>query len=107
MTVIALLLVLSVQQLPEPFETDWNRAFPTIVERPAAATLSVPAGFEVSVFADELSNPRHMALAPNGTTPLLRDADGDGVRDFAGAIGTSRDTPSSERRRLRRREPLR
>ena len=103
MTVIALLLVLSVQQLPEPFETEWTRAFPTIVERPAAATLSVPAGFEVSVFADELSNPRHMALAPNGDVfvaesrsgeiLLLRDADGDGVAERRETFATALERP--------------
>ena len=103
MSVIALLLVLSAQQLPEPFETDWNRAFPSIVERPADVTLSVPAGFEVSVFADGLSNPRHMALAPNGDVfvaesrsgeiLLLRDADGDGVAERRETFATALERP--------------
>jgi glucose/arabinose dehydrogenase len=62
-----------------------------IVERPDGARLSVPSGFEVNVFADDLSNPRRMALAPNGDVfvaqsrdgeiVLLRDADGDGVAE--------------------------
>jgi glucose/arabinose dehydrogenase len=91
MSAIALMLVLTVQQLPEPFETPWNRASPMIVERPDGARLSVPSGFEVNVFADDLSNPRRMALAPNGDVfvaqsrdgeiVLLRDADGDGVAE--------------------------
>lgn len=91
MSGIALMLVLAVQQLPEPFETPWNRASPRIVERPDGARLSVPSGFEVNVFAEDLSNPRRMALAPNGDVfvaqsrdgeiVLLRDADGDGVAE--------------------------
>ena len=103
MSVIALLLVLSVQQLPEPFETEWNRAPATIVERPADARLSVPAGFEVSVFADGLSNPRRMALAPNGDIfvaesrsgeiLLLRDADGDGVAERRETFATALERP--------------
>ncbi|SVC74010.1 uncharacterized protein METZ01_LOCUS326864, partial [marine metagenome] len=43
MSVIALMLILSFQQLPEPFETPWNRAIPRIVEPPAGVRLSVPA----------------------------------------------------------------
>ena len=103
MSVIAVLLVLSVQQLPEPFETEWNRARPTIVERPADARLSVPMGFEVSVFADGLSNPRRMALAPNGDIfvaesrsgeiLLLRDGDGDGVAERRETFATALDRP--------------
>jgi glucose/arabinose dehydrogenase len=103
MSVIALLLVLSAQQLPEPFETEWNRAFPTIVERPDGARLSVPAGFEVSVFAEGLSNPRRLALAPNGDVfvaetgfgrvLILRDADGDGVAERRETFATGLERP--------------
>ena len=91
MSALALMLVLAVQQLPEPFETPWNRAIPRIVEKPDGAGLSVPSGFEVNVFAEGLSNPRRMALAPNGDVfvtesrageiVVLRDADGDGVAE--------------------------
>ena len=88
---VALMLVVAVQQLPEPFETPWNRAIPQIVEQPEGARLSVPPGFEVHVFADGFSNVRRMALAQNGDVfvtesrggeiVLLRDADGDGVAE--------------------------
>ena len=54
MSAIALMLILAAQQLPEPFETPWNRAIPRVVERPDGIRLSVPAGFEVNVFADGL-----------------------------------------------------
>lgn len=78
-------------RLPEPFETPWNRAIPSVVERPEGARLSVPPGFEVDVFAEGLTNPRRMALASNGDLfvaqsrvgeiLVLRDVDGDGTPD--------------------------
>ena len=92
MSIIPLMLLLAAPQLPEPFETPWNRAIPGIVERPEGATFSVPAGFRVNVFAEDLTNPRRLALAPNGDVfvaesrsgaiTLLRDADGDGVAEY-------------------------
>jgi glucose/arabinose dehydrogenase len=100
MSLIALMLVLAARQLAEPFETPWNRAIPSVVEQPDGARLSVPARFQVNVFADGLSGPRRMALAPNGDVfvaasrdgeiVLLRDSDGDGVAErretFAAAL---------------------
>ena len=84
-------LLAAPQQLPEPFETPWNRAIPSIVERPEGATLAVPPGFVVNVFAEDFAAPRRLALAPNGDVfvaesrsgaiTLLRDADGDGVAE--------------------------
>jgi glucose/arabinose dehydrogenase len=103
MSTIALVLVLSIQQLPEPFETPWNRASPSIVEAPAGAELSVPPGFDVSVFAEGLSNPRRMALAPNGDVfvtesrageiIVLRDADGDGRAERREIFATGLERP--------------
>jgi len=103
MSAIAMMLLLSVQQLAEPFETPWNRAIPTVVEQPADARLSVPAGFSVNVFAEGLINPRHMALAPNGDVfvaesragevVLLRDADGDGVAEMRETFATGLERP--------------
>ena len=87
-----LLLAAAPQQLPQPFETPWNRAIPSVVERPEGATLSVPNGFRVNIFAGDLVNPRRLALAPNGDVfvaesragaiTVLRDGDGDGVAEF-------------------------
>jgi glucose/arabinose dehydrogenase len=91
MSALALVLVVVVQQLPEPFETPWNRAIPRIVEQPPGVEPSVPDGFRVNVFADGLANPRRLALAPNGDVfvaesrpgeiTVLRDADGDGAAE--------------------------
>jgi glucose/arabinose dehydrogenase len=103
MPAIVLLLVVAVQQLPDPFETPWNRAIPSIVPRPESARLSVPPGFEVNVFADGFANARRMALAPNGDVflaesrlgeiMLLRDADGDGVAERRETFATGLERP--------------
>ncbi|MGB3546391.1 MAG: YbhB/YbcL family Raf kinase inhibitor-like protein [Saprospiraceae bacterium] len=66
---------------------------------PASADLSalqLPAGFEINVFADELENPRIMAVSRNGTVyvtrrkpgdvMMLRDTDGDGRADTRQAV---------------------
>ena len=59
--------------------------------RELQATLKVPAGFAVGVFAEGLGNPRMLAVAEDGTVYVtrpetndvvaLRDADGDGQAD--------------------------
>ena len=101
---IALILAISsLQELPEPFETPWNRAIPRIVEPPAGVRLSVPQGFEVNIFAEELMNPRRMALAPNGDIfvteslygeiVLLRDEDGDGKAEYRETFATELNRP--------------
>ncbi len=62
--------------LPPPFDTPSARNFPTLVEKPADAKLSVPAGFRVDVFASDLEAPRAMRLAPNGDIFLSETAGG-------------------------------
>ncbi len=103
MTAFALLLIAAAQQLPEPFETPWNRAIPTIVERPEDAQLLVPEGFRVAVFAEGLRSPRRILVAPNGDVlvaesrvgriTLLRDADGDGVAEARETLASGLDRP--------------
>ena len=103
LTSVTLLLALAATQLPEPFATPWNRAIPTVVERPAGAVLSVPPGFEVDVFAEGLTNPRKLAQAPNGDAfvsdsrsgevVVLRDTDGDGTADLRRTFATGLDRP--------------
>jgi glucose/arabinose dehydrogenase len=90
--VFALLLSLLAQQLPAPFATPWYRKGPRNVAMPDGHKLTVPAGFNVNVFADGLQMPRFMALAPNGDVfvtesmtsgriTVLRDTDHDGVAE--------------------------
>jgi glucose/arabinose dehydrogenase/cytochrome c2 len=52
--------------LPPAFATQSVRNNVSIVSQPAGATLAVPVGFHVDVFANGLSRPRKMLVAPNG-----------------------------------------
>lgn len=98
-----LLLLQTVQPLPEPFATPWFRQGPRVVAQPEGADLVVPEGFEVNVFADGLRHARKMALAPNGDVFLaegnggqitvLRDADGDGVAERRETFATGLSRP--------------
>ena len=95
LAVVAAVPLLSVQQLPDPFATPWFRKPTRVVPMPDGHRMTVPAGFEVSVFADKLQLPRFMTLAPNGDVfvsepvsrtagkiTVLRDADHDGVAEI-------------------------
>lgn len=74
--------------LPRPFATPSVDNGPRMVPRPDGALPRVPAGFEASLFAEGLVNPRVIVTAPNGDlfvaesrpgrVRLLRDADRDG-----------------------------
>src|SRR5436190_17449824 len=57
---------ITVADLAVPYATPSAGNFPTVVARPANASLSVPAGFTVKQFASGLSNPRIVRVAPNG-----------------------------------------
>ncbi len=52
--------------LPAPFATASAGNSPRISDRPAGANLSVPAGFQVKLFASGLTGPRLLRTAPNG-----------------------------------------
>ena len=99
-----LLLALFVQQLPPPFQTPWYRKGTRTVPFPENHQLTVPAGFNVSIFADKLDMPRSMILAPNGDVivsesqrdgkiTILRDADKDGVAETREAFATGLNRP--------------
>src|SRR5689334_2689232 len=78
-------------QLPAPFATGSAGNSPRVTSRPAGAQLLLPPGFKISVFADNLDDPRRMLLAANGDVVLsepgagkitiLRDANHDGVAE--------------------------
>ena len=83
---------ITLADLPAPYASDSATHFSRIVEQPANASLKVPKGFTVSVFAEgDFKNPRWMTLAPNGDVFLadsranaviiLRDTDKDGKAD--------------------------
>ena len=83
---------ITLADLPAPFASDSAAHFSRIVEQPADASLKVPKGFKVEVYAEgDFKNPRWMILAPNGdvfvadaranAVILLRDTDKDGKAD--------------------------
>lgn len=82
----------TVADLPPPRATPPAGNPPRVVTPPEGATLSVPKGFKVNVYADDLSRPRNLYVLPNGDVlvaatsageiVLLRDADGNGVAEI-------------------------
>ncbi|MBC8098314.1 MAG: sorbosone dehydrogenase family protein [Armatimonadetes bacterium] len=98
MLTLAVIVAPAAAQDPTPVPPDgasitWTSVQPEV--RPFSpemvANLEVPAGFEVTIFAEGLENPRMMVLGADGTVYItrringdvvaLRDADGDGVSD--------------------------
>ena len=75
------------EDLPNPGATPSVAKFPHVVPRPSTATPQAPPGFKVELFAEGLSGPREMRVAPNGDIfvaetgagriRVLRAADGD------------------------------
>jgi glucose/arabinose dehydrogenase/cytochrome c2 len=57
---------ISVGALPAAFATESSNNRPSVVPKPANATLAVPTGFRVEPFAKDLQGPRKMLVAPNG-----------------------------------------
>lgn len=95
----------SAPPLPAPFATPWYRKATQVVAMPDGHRLTVPAGFTVSTFADQLPMARFMALAPNGDVFLsepvrdagqitvLRDADKDGRAEMRETFATGLNRP--------------
>ena len=57
---------ISANDLPKPYATAGVDNSSHVIARPAGAMPSVPAGFGIEIYASGLSNPRWMAVAPNG-----------------------------------------
>jgi hypothetical protein len=58
--------IVNLAELPAPYSTASAGNGPRVVGRPADAGLSVPPQFTVQLFADGLSGPRLLRVAPNG-----------------------------------------
>ncbi len=58
--------LISPQDLPRPGATPSASRGARVVPRPAGAALQVPPGFKIERFADGLSDPRLLKVAPNG-----------------------------------------
>ena len=94
---------IKVSDLPPPEVLTGPRNQSKVIPRPDGAELILPPGFRVSVFAeDDLKQPRHLTLAPNGDIfvsepqgnriSILRDANNDGrvEQRFVFATGLNR-----------------
>jgi glucose/arabinose dehydrogenase/cytochrome c2 len=77
--------------LPAPYATTSAGNSPNVVDRPAGAALSVPQGFAVNLFADGLSGPRVIRVAPNGDI-FVAETKENRIRVLRAADGAS--TPS-------------
>ncbi len=64
--------------LPAPYATRSVAKPPRIVSWPAGKLPVAPAGFEVSLFADELDNPRTISILPNGDVLVMESLRRDG-----------------------------
>jgi glucose/arabinose dehydrogenase len=90
---------ISVKDLPKPYATPGVANSSLRIARPAGALPEVPPGFSVSLYASGLSDPRWMAVAPNGDVflaepsigriTLLHEKDGKvEAHDFASGFDT-------------------
>ncbi len=89
----------SLGDLPQPYASESANQSPQVIAPPVDATLNVPEGFTVSVFAEELDKPRWLALTPNGEVLVtetkenrirrLVDANGDGVAEGKETFATA------------------
>ncbi|MVN92490.1 PQQ-dependent sugar dehydrogenase [Mucilaginibacter aquatilis] len=52
--------------LPAPYETKSVKNFCEVIGWPKGKTPTAPAGFKVSLYAEDLNNPRNIYVAPNG-----------------------------------------
>jgi glucose/arabinose dehydrogenase/cytochrome c2 len=85
---------ITVADLAAPYATPSAGNFPTVVPRPATASLSVPPGFTVRQFASGLTNPRIVRVAPNGDI-FVSETSQNRLRVMRANDGA--DTPSTNR----------
>jgi len=78
-----------IDDLPKPYATEAVDNSSEKVARPAGATLAVPKGFKVDLFADGLTAPRNLAVADDGTVFVALSSEG--------RIATLRDTNNDGR----------
>src|ERR1700676_257133 len=77
------------EDLPRPGATPSSANVSRVVPRPSAAVPQVPAGFKIELFAEGLSEPRQMRVAPNGDIFVAETSAGR-IRIFRAADGSSR-----------------
>jgi glucose/arabinose dehydrogenase len=67
---------ISINGLPKPYATPGVANPSRIISRPSGILPEVPPGFSVSIYASALTNPRWMAVAPNGDVFLAEPGAG-------------------------------
>ena len=82
------------ESMPPPFATSSAARSPSIIARPAGATLHVPPGFAVDLFASELNIPRTLRVAPNGDVFLAESGAGR-IRVLRAPDGAARPTETT------------
>jgi glucose/arabinose dehydrogenase len=93
----------TIADMAKPFETPSANNFPRVIPRPQGAWPKAPEGFEVTEYANKLTEPRVIVRAPNGDLFLaesrgnrirvLRDADGDGKPEVNQVFATGLSRP--------------
>ncbi|NKF21000.1 PQQ-dependent sugar dehydrogenase [Solimonas marina] len=78
---------LDLASLPAPYATPSSRNRAQTLAQPRGAWPKVPPGFVVSLWADDLSDPRRLRVAPNGDVFVAETTAGR-VRVLRGADGT-------------------
>ncbi len=81
----------NLEDLPPPFHSESASKPPQVIPIPNNPVFNVPPGFKVNIFAENLDNPRWLALTPDGDVlvtetkqnriRLLKDTNQDGVAD--------------------------
>ena len=82
---------ITVADLPKPYATESVRNNPTLVPRPAGAMPQALPGYEVSLYADGLQNPRLIRTAPNGDV-FVAESDPGRVKVIRGMAGGKAET---------------
>lgn len=74
---------ITVADLPQPYATKGVGNPPNTVARPANAWPQAPAGFKVTLYAENLDEPREIRTAPNGDF-FVAESHGNDVKIFRG-----------------------
>ena len=85
---------ITVEDLPQPFATRSADNDARVVPRPATASLKVPPGFQVELFASGLANPRTLVTAPNGDI-FVAESEPGRIRVLRAVDGETRPRQSS------------
>ena len=80
--------------LPAPFSSRSAARMPSVVVRPAGASLHLPPGFEAEPFAAGLDQPRTMHTAPNGDI-FVAEAGSNRIRVLRAADGAAKPASTS------------